>query len=263
MSVETNQPYLPENYDENNINITFIIPSIGRSSLINTIASLINQTNPNWKAIVVFDGIERTIQIKDPRIKCIEILKSGKERNIAANVRNEGIRWATTEWIGLVDDDDIVSSRYVETFINEINNYPQMDAVIFRMYQEKENGNIIDRVLPELNTNSLYHEHVGISFVFKRQIFHLPSHAAEVWSSSTIRSSESLKPQIYFIESDAEDFIFLENIIQNNYNVMISPYIRYFVRNVLDGTAYIDYDKFTNDEIIGNRVFFSNNFQHL
>ena len=52
--------------------ITFIIPTIGRHTLSKTLDSLINQTNPNWKAIVIFDGITSTIQNTDPRIRIIE-----------------------------------------------------------------------------------------------------------------------------------------------------------------------------------------------
>ena len=37
--------------------ITFIIPTIGRLSLNDTINSLINLENKNWKALIIFDGI--------------------------------------------------------------------------------------------------------------------------------------------------------------------------------------------------------------
>jgi glycosyltransferase involved in cell wall biosynthesis len=246
--------YLPSQFTAKETKITFIIPTIGRSSLINTIASLINQTDPNWKAIIVFDGIEPTIQIKDPRIKCIEILKAGIGHNSAGNVRNEGIRWVTTEWIGLLDDDDIISSSYVETFLNEINEYPEMDVIIFRMYQENDNGVLIDRILPELNTDSLYHQHVGISFAFKTFISSSSRDFLELSVENLINQNKS---KILFTPCDAEDIIFLQNIIYSNYKVMISPFVRYFARNVKDGLAYKDYSRFTNNDIIGNRVFFN------
>ena len=40
--------------------ITFIIPTIGRLSLNDTINSLINLENKNWKALIIFDGIKRS-----------------------------------------------------------------------------------------------------------------------------------------------------------------------------------------------------------
>ncbi len=43
--------------------ITFIIPTIGRKTLINSIESIINQTITDWKIIVIFDGIKSNINI--------------------------------------------------------------------------------------------------------------------------------------------------------------------------------------------------------
>ena len=51
--------------------LTFIIPTIGRSTLIDSIKTLLNQTNSKWKAIIIFDGIEPTLCIDDERIKII------------------------------------------------------------------------------------------------------------------------------------------------------------------------------------------------
>jgi glycosyltransferase involved in cell wall biosynthesis len=50
--------------------ITFIIPSIGRDSLKNTIRSLLNQTSDKWKAIIVFDGCKNTLDKNDYNEKC-------------------------------------------------------------------------------------------------------------------------------------------------------------------------------------------------
>ena len=82
--------------------ITFIIPTIGRSTLSNTLESLINQTNPNWKAIVIFDGVSSTIKNTDRRISVIESSKLGKTYNSAGVVRNYGITLADTEWVAFV-----------------------------------------------------------------------------------------------------------------------------------------------------------------
>ena len=89
-----------------NTKVTFIIPSIGRDTLKTTICSLINQTNSNWKAIIIFDGINPTIWTNDNRITMIKCTKLGKNKNSAGLVRNYGILLAKTEWIAFVDDDD-------------------------------------------------------------------------------------------------------------------------------------------------------------
>ena len=54
--------------------ITFIIPSLNRSSLRKSIQSLIDQTNPNWECIIIYDGIDG-ITFDDDRIKTIKIKK--------------------------------------------------------------------------------------------------------------------------------------------------------------------------------------------
>ena len=58
-----------------NAKITFIIPSINRPSLPRTIDSLIRQKNPNWKAIIIFDGVKSNIKIADNRFSIININK--------------------------------------------------------------------------------------------------------------------------------------------------------------------------------------------
>ena len=197
--------------------ITFIIPTIGRSTLPKTLDSLINQTNPNWKAIVIFDGVSSTIQPKDPRIRIIESPKLGQGTNNAGLVRNYGITFADTEWLAFVDDDDSVANNYVEIFIKELCAYPLVDIVLFRM--EHYHGIIF----PSLSTETFYHNHVGISFAIKKKIFD-EGHI--------------------FIPSNAEDFYYLDGARNKKYKIMISPHVTYFVRK---------YDQPKNPQL-GNRV---------
>ena len=62
--------------------ITFIIPTIGRNTLINSIKSIENQTNSNWQIIIIFDGIKSNIEISNPKIKILEIEKKGESIKI-------------------------------------------------------------------------------------------------------------------------------------------------------------------------------------
>ena len=111
--------------------ITFIIPTIGRITLQRTINSLLAMNDPDWKAIVIFDGIDPTINNTDSRIKLIKINKTGVSNN-AGSIRNIGINLAETQWVGFVDDDDTLRSNYVTNLKNHIkNNKP--DVIIFRM----------------------------------------------------------------------------------------------------------------------------------
>ena len=208
--------------------LTFIIPTIGRKTLDNTILSLKNQTNPNWNAVIIFDGVKPNNTITDNRLKIIKIEKKGQDINSAGNVRNEGIQNSNTEWVAFVDDDDYLTNNYVETFYNEIEQFPDIDVIIFRMYIL--NDNII---LPPVDTDNFYINQVGISFTVKVGLL-----------NSTIK----------FIPSDHEDYNLLNLFRENSYKMMISPFIRYYVN--YDGN-YIN-NEFTENKRIGNRVFINN-----
>ena len=197
--------------------ITFIIPTIGRDTLTKTLDCLINQTNPNWKAIVIFDGITSTIQNTDPRIRIIESTKLGKNHNSAGLVRNYGITFADTEWVAFVDDDDSVSINYVDIFIKDSSAYTLADIIMFRM------EGCLGCIIPTLSTEKIYHVQVGISFAAKKKIF---------------------DEGYVFIPSIAEDFIYLDGARNKKYNIMISPYVTYFVRNY----------EFIRFPILGNRL---------
>jgi glycosyltransferase involved in cell wall biosynthesis len=204
--------------------VTFIIPTIGRDTLTRTIESLEKQTNINWKAIIIFDGCTPTIELNSDKIQIIQIDKKGEGINSAGNVRNEGIKHATTEWIAFVDDDDTIASNYVETFYNEIQEFNNMDVIIFRMSYHYDK----DYILPPLDEiTQFYDTKVGISFAMKKKLFDLG---------------------YIFIPSSGEDYNLLCKIRDNNYKMMISPYIRYFVRC----NEYIEQ---TNNTVIGNRGF--------
>jgi glycosyltransferase involved in cell wall biosynthesis len=199
--------------------ITFIIPTIGRESLNNSIKSLLNQTIKNWKAIIIFDGIKSNIDINDERIKIIEIDKIGKDFNSAGEVRNYGMKLVETKWIAFLDDDDIIAHDYIDFFYKELYINDKLDVLIYRM-------KLGERIIPKLDTDNFYICDVGISYIIKTNIY-----------------LSGLK----FIPDSAEDFLYLNLIRENNYNIIISPYIKYFVRQ----SKYDIIDL----KIIGKRIF--------
>ena len=181
--------------------LTFIIPTIGRESLKYTIDSLYKQTIHEWKCIIIFDGIEPNIIFNDSRIKIIKCDKLGIGSNSAGNVRNYGMQFVETEWIAFVDDDDTISSSYIEIFNQEFKIY-DFDVYIYRMQ-------LNNQIIPSLNVNNFYVCDVGISFIIKKNIF----------------------DNIKFIPSSIEDFEYLNKIRECNYKIIISPYVKYYVKN--------------------------------
>jgi glycosyltransferase involved in cell wall biosynthesis len=196
--------------------VTFIIPTIARQTLKNTLISLQNQTIQSWKAIVIFDGCEQNIDNIDDRITVIVCNKIGKNINNAGLVRNHGIQFVNTKWIAFLDDDDTIDCKYLEKFYEELELNSNLDVLIFRM---KHKG----RVIPSITTKNFYINDVGISFIMKKQIF---------------------DNGITFIPNNAEDFLLLNRIRKKNYKIIISPFVLYYVKNSIH-----------NDDIIGNRVY--------
>jgi len=223
--------------------LTFIIPSINRPTLKRTLESILKQTDPDWKAIVVFDGTNSKLPITDPRIKVINIPKTGK-LNHGGAVRNVGIAqvsqdsgesceakfegceatrvgvarpdevpWTsgeslrdsgvTNSWIGFVDDDDTISPDYITKFKEELNLKPELGVIVFRMVQNQ------NTVLPPINATDLIRGKVGISFCVKSEILN----------------------KFKFNPSNAEDFELLNTLKINKIPIVISKYITYFVRN--------------------------------
>jgi glycosyltransferase involved in cell wall biosynthesis len=88
---------------------TFIIPSINRPTLDRAIAST-NQ--PNFTFLIKID----------------------EERVGEGVIRNELIKQAETEWVSFVDDDDTVTSDYVQRLEEEIAAHPEADVIHFREY---------------------------------------------------------------------------------------------------------------------------------
>lgn len=142
--------------------ITFIIPTIGRNTLERTINSLILQTNPNWRAIVIFDGV-KSKSFNDNRIICISIEKKGiigRHNGESGFVRNVGLKMVDTEWIGFVDDDDTLNSKYVATLFDK---YSNKDVVLWRMITPD------GLVIPRYDNNNLVFGNVGISFCYRNK----------------------------------------------------------------------------------------------
>ena len=89
--------------------ISVIIPTYNRADKIeNSIRSVLNQTYQNVEVLVIddasTDNTENIVRnIKDERLSYIRMPENGG----ASVARNEGVRYATGEWIAFHDSDDV------------------------------------------------------------------------------------------------------------------------------------------------------------
>ena len=211
--------------------VIFIIPSLGRQSLISTIQSLINlniNSNNEWKALIIFDGIKNNLDKdyiqtinKHQQFLFLEIEKSGieiqqnqqhqqqHENNCAGYVRNYGINYLISheiqsEYISFLDDDDTIHPNYLDYLNNEENNY-DFEVIIFRMMYKNYN------IVPHLLTKKIERKNVGISFALKYELL--------------VKNKE-----LRFSNHSFEDFIFIFQLQNLKKKILISKYIAYFVK---------------------------------
>lgn len=194
--------------------ITFILPTIGREHLIKSINSVYQQTVSNWNLIVLFDGMESTI--KSPRLQRdqrINILNGGpklgkikKDHNNAGDVRNRAFKWVQSEWIGFIDDDDLLERNYIESLLLEIETDPSLELIIFRMRHCRNN----DLIVPPLECNQIIKNQVGISFCFRRDLLE--------------------RYDLKFNNDEHEDYLFLIDMIKRGVCYKLSEKIVYIFK---------------------------------
>jgi len=199
--------------------ITFIVPTIGRPSLLASIRSVLSQSDPAWKLLVVFDGVQpfsdaAALMASDSRIQHLILEKrhgtTGKRHGTAGTVRNKGAAYVTTPWTGFLDDDDTLTPHYVEAVRQELTAVPDVECIVFRMlvYNLRTSNKI--RILPALHEKALGLGGVGISFCLKTDLF---------------------KARFPFIQCEMEDFILLKGLEKHRRKLLISNRICYLVNN--------------------------------
>jgi glycosyltransferase involved in cell wall biosynthesis len=192
--------------------ITFVIPSINRATLSRTLNSILRQTKSNWKAIIVFDGCEPTDEsllslLQDSRFLYVPIKRTGSQENIfhgqAGFVRNIGMQFVHTPWIGFIDDDDVIIPTYMERFEEELQITPYADVISFKMICDSE-------IFPPVNYPHITQNTIGISFTMK---------------------SSLIKEGFGFKQSTSEDFGLLNDLQHAQKAIVLSPFITYLVRD--------------------------------
>ena len=212
--------------------ITIIIPSIGRETLKNSIQSLFDQTLNKWKVIIVYDGCKNILDsnlLNDKRISYYEIEKSNGVINQAGDVRNYGMRFVESKWVGFLDDDDCLGKNYVEYFFKNCELF-HFDIFIYRMIQEDL------KIFPSLLSKDIIPCDVGISFIMNIELFR--------------------ECGLKFENSHCEDYDFLYMVKKKNHLILISHYIQYFIKSCEND--FVDKNVLLLNDL--NNVVFINGF---
>lgn len=109
--------------------IEFIIPTWNRpENLMVVLSSLVVQTNPNWTAHVIIDGMTndyfnvKSYFQKYPNIRFSHI--DGPNRDWGHSARNFGLDEAQEEWLCMTGDDNYYVPTFVELMFEEIKKGP-------------------------------------------------------------------------------------------------------------------------------------------
>lgn len=126
--------------------ISVIIPLYNKgASISNTIKSVLSQNYSDFELVVVDDGsiddsVEIVEAIHDSRIRLIRQTNGGPSK-----ARNTGVLNAKGEWLVFLDADDELLPNGLETFVQLIENHPNIDIVDCNTMYYNPNGNFVGR----------------------------------------------------------------------------------------------------------------------
>lgn len=120
----------------NNPTVSIVIPTYNRDELLKrAICSVLNQTYSNIKEIIVTDDCktdqakEVVKKIKKNNEKIIYIKNNTYRKGPCGN-KNNGIDYATGDFVGILDDDDELLPDAIEVLINEYLKHPECKIIM-------------------------------------------------------------------------------------------------------------------------------------
>lgn len=107
--------------------IEFVIPTWQRPNELKVMLSCLQaQTNPNWSAHVIIDGLTNDyFEVKDiyqnePRVKFSHV--NGPNNDWGHTARNYGLQKCKEEWVVMTGDDNYYMPIFVDNFLKAANN---------------------------------------------------------------------------------------------------------------------------------------------
>lgn len=127
--------------------VTFIMPVYNAVAFLeDSINSLFNQSNKNWRLICVDDGStdnsKELLEVFASRDSRITVLS--KSNGGAGAARAFAIQYVKTEYLAILDADDTVSPDYVETFIDNCEDTLDIYIPNVKCVDEKNNVELLN-----------------------------------------------------------------------------------------------------------------------
>lgn len=140
--------------------ITFIMAAYNAASTIaSAIDSLVGQTSPHWRLLVVDDGSkDDTARIageyagRDSRITVVTQPNGG-----ASAARNTGFSMVETSHVGFLDADDLVDPTYVDRMLDAFTRQPTPDVAYCQYRRFSPDGQMLNIVdVPDLERDPVH-----------------------------------------------------------------------------------------------------------
>lgn len=188
--------------------VSVVIPLYNKAhTIVNTLNTVVRQTYRDFEVIIVNDGstddgvavIEK--HFNDSRIRIVN------QENAGVSVaRNTGIKAAKGEWIAFLDADDEWMPVYLQTVMDTVNTYPDVDLLLSGRYEQNATTRVRRSVVPAKYSDRV----TEINFFYNPHVF------AHI--SATVIRAKLLHDNIgtfgLFVEGQKsnEDFTFLYRV---------------------------------------------------
>lgn len=214
--------------------VSVIIPTYNRFNfLMEAITSVNKQTYPNIEIIIINDASTQPeyAQLHDNMIVS-ENQREMKIINLPVNMRllhkvnaaqgatrNEGLRYATGEWIAFLDDDDTFLPHKIETQIKWLNHFGMLMS----------SSNMLIKNQTCLYTSNIYDEIMTLQHIEKRNLIN---------TSTVILHKSIIEKTGYFVLGINEDYEYWKRVLKITNNLYINEPLTIYDKNHGYGVNY-------------------------
>ena len=173
------------------VKISIIIPVYNTSHYLNRcVDSIINQDFTDYEIILIDDGsTDSSGNICNQYSNMYRFITTiHKENGGLSDARNEGLKYATGEYILFIDSDDYISENSLVSLNDTINESPEADVIFLEVFK------LFDEILGESHEKVLAH------------IANLPKFPASA-SSKLVRRAIILDNGLYFVKNQLNEDI--------------------------------------------------------